>query len=46
MGRPRNDEEEKPPKPKKIFIITHELWDDGEITTVLGEKFQGERGAP
>lgn len=51
MGRKRNDEggappEEKQPKPKKIFIATFEMWDDGEITHDLVEKVQGERGAP
>ena len=47
MGRPRKDtEEDTPPKPKKIFIITHEIWDDGEVTTDLVEKVQGDRGAP
>lgn len=51
MGRRKNDDggppaEEKQPKPKKIFIATFEMWDDGEITHDLVEKVQGERGAP
>ena len=48
MGRKPSDSEEdkKPPKPKKIFIATFELWDDGEISHDLVEKVQGERGAP
>ena len=48
MGRKKSDipEEEKQPKPKKIFIATFEMWDDGEITHDLVEKVQGERGAP
>lgn len=49
MGRKRNEGdggEEKQPKPKKIFIATFDMWDDGEITHDLVEKVQGERGAP
>jgi hypothetical protein len=48
MGRKSNNEpdEEKPKKPKKIFIATFEMWDDGEISHDLVEKVQGERGAP
>ena len=48
MGRKPSDgdEDKKPPKPKKIFIATFELWDDGEISHDLVEKVQGERGAP
>ena len=38
--------EDKQPKPKKIFVATFDLWDDGEITYDLVEKVQGERGAP
>lgn len=49
MGRKKNEGdggEEKQPKPKKIFIATFEMWDDGEISHDLVEKVQGERGAP
>jgi hypothetical protein len=49
MGRRKagdGEQEEKPPKPKKIFIATFEMWDDGEISHDLVEKVQGERGAP
>lgn len=48
MGRKSNaePEEDKPKKPKKIFIATFEMWDDGEISHDLVEKVQGERGAP
>jgi hypothetical protein len=49
MGRRKagdGEQEEKAPKPKKIFIATFEMWDDGEISHDLVEKVQGERGAP
>lgn len=39
-------EEKKPPKPKKIFILSYEFWDDGEATCSRVEKVPQERGAP
>lgn len=41
-----DDKEQKPPKPKAIFTMKFDIWDDGEITRDLIEKVQGERGAP
>ena len=41
-----SDKEQAPPKPKVIFTMKFEIWDDGEITRDLVEKVQGERGAP
>jgi hypothetical protein len=48
MGKKPNDVEEdkKPPKPKKIFMLTYEFWDDGEVTCSRIEKVPQERGAP
>ncbi len=44
---PKNqDKEQAPPKPKAIFTMKFDIWDDGEITRDLIEKVQGERGAP
>lgn len=40
------DKEQAPPKPKVVFKMAFEIWDDGEITRDLLEKVQGERGAP
>ncbi len=40
------DKEQAPPKPKVLFKMAFEIWDDGEITRDLVEKVQGERGAP
>ena len=40
--------EEKEDKPKKMFIIEHVIWDDGEVDTKLVEfrKTNSGRGAP
>ena len=40
------DKEQAPPKPKVVFSMKFDIWDDGEITRDLIEKVQGERGAP
>jgi hypothetical protein len=40
------EEDKKPPKPKKIFMLTYEFWDDGEVTCSRIEKVPQERGAP
>ncbi len=39
-------EDKKPPKPKKIFTLSYEFWDDGEVTCSRVEKIAQERGAP
>lgn len=44
--QPKSDKEQAPPKPKVLFKMSFEIWDDGEITKDLVEKVQGERGAP
>jgi hypothetical protein len=42
------EKEEKEDKPKKMFIIEHVIWDDGEVDTKLVEfrKTNSGRGAP
>ncbi len=38
--------EEKPPKPKVLYKLVLEFWDDGEIIDDIVENVQGERGRP
>jgi hypothetical protein len=41
-------QEEKEEKPKKLFVVTHIVWDDGEVDTEMSEyrKNPSGRGAP
>lgn len=41
-----SDEIEKKDKPQKLFEMSFEIWDDGQITRDLIELVRGDRGAP
>ena len=43
VGEP---DEQKSDKPKVLYRVTYEMWDDGEITGDIVEMIQGARGRP